>query len=65
MENATEKVKRVAGRFTSLASDGKIEDAVAYYEREAVFCDCPSPLQASEKGLRTPPMNELFKGVKD
>ncbi|MBQ9557004.1 MAG: hypothetical protein IJU94_00170 [Clostridia bacterium] len=61
----TEKAKRVGERFTSLVREGKIENAVAFFEREAVFGDNESAVRPEIRNPRTPPMNELYKGIKD
>ena len=57
-------IKRVAERFTSLAREGKTDEAIEYYEHNAVFDDEETALPHGA-GLRTPPMNELYKGIKD
>ena len=60
-----DKAKRIAGRFTAIAREGGIEKAVEYYEREAVFDDIEIPAPTESRERRTPPMNELYKGLKD
>ena len=62
--NHTDEIKRVAERFTALAREGKTDEAIGYYGRNAVFDDEEAALPHGA-GLRTPPMNELYKGLKD
>ena len=64
MKNA-DKAKRISERFTALASEGKIESAVAFFESEAIFDDNESVLRPETSNPCTPPMNELYKGIKD
>jgi len=60
-----EKALSIGERFTLLAREGKIEYATEYYAREARFAD-DEVLPCSESAdLRTPPMNELYKGIKE
>ena len=60
-----EKAKRIGSRFTLFAREGRINEAIEYYESEARFSD-DEGLPCSEGAeLRTPPMNELYKGVKE
>lgn len=66
MDNTNERIAYVAAHFTELAAKGNVDAAIEYYESEAVnFNDCFSPVQSEEKNLLTPPMNELYKGIKD
>ncbi|MBO4584405.1 MAG: hypothetical protein J5756_04980 [Clostridia bacterium] len=66
MDNTNEKIAHVSARFTELATKGNVDAAIEYYESEAVnFNDCFSPVISDEKNLQAPPMNELYKGIKD
>ena len=65
MENSNHEIARVAERFTELASEGKIVDAIEFYERERVFEDGFSPIRPDHKDSRTPLMNELYKGLNE
>ena len=66
MDNTNEKIAHVSARFTELVTKGNVDAAIEYYESEAVnFNDCFSPVKSDEKNLQAPPMNELYKGIKD
>ena len=60
-----EKALSIGESFTALAREGKIDEATEYYEREAHFVDDERIPRSSESDLRTPPMNELYKGIKE
>ena len=60
-----EKAKLIGSRFTLLAREGKIDEATEYYECEANFTDDECIQRSSAGDLRTPPMNELYKGIKE
>ena len=60
-----DRIERIAERFTAIAREGEVEKAVDYFECEAVF-DCGERRRPAETDeLRVPPMNELYKGLKD
>lgn len=60
-----DKTETVAAQFTELARSGKTGEAVEYFFSEAALDGPPPATRASADGLRTPPMNEFYKGVKD
>lgn len=58
-----DKAILIARRFTALAQEGKVEEATKYYESEARFTDDEGLPCSEGADLRTPPMNELYKGI--
>lgn len=60
-----EKAMSIGERFTRLACEGKTDEATEYYESEARFTDEEVLARSDTADLHTPPMNELYKGIKE
>ena len=60
-----EKAELIAEHFSALARRTEIETAVEYFERYAAFGDESSDPHIKSGEQRTPPMNELYKGISD
>ena len=60
-----ERITTAAATFSDLARSGKTDEAVEYYFSNAAFDGVSPVLRHETDGLHTPPMNELYKGVKE
>ena len=65
MKDDIYKAKRIAERFTTFASQGDVAEAVEFFVTEAEFDGRCDRARSEAHNMRTPPMNELFKGIKD